>query len=178
MSLIEVVVAVAIVVLVAAAGLALAQGSRGFATRSAAAQFDAALAYAQSLAANSGNGATLVFTAASGGGGFDLTIFSGRPSGAGTLQQAPTAPIHAEATVSEAKLGGVPFTIFLNSAGHASAMSGAVTTASVVASDPGCPSGESAVVLSFSDSHTTDTRSVPCNTAVAGSPVTVGTVAP
>ncbi|HKU68716.1 MAG TPA: hypothetical protein VJP85_13140, partial [Candidatus Baltobacteraceae bacterium] len=97
-TLLEVLLTAAIAMLIAAAVFGFARGSRAFAMRSAISQFDAALAYAQALAANSGNGATLVFQprAISGGAvlpGFKLVVYSGRPTSAGALAQAAIAPV-------------------------------------------------------------------------------------
>lgn len=178
MTLLEVVVVAGIAALLAMAALALAQGGRPFAARSAAVQFDAAFAYAQSLAANSGNGATLGFSADGSSGGFVLTVYSGRPTAAAAMQQAPMAPIRAAASLTEAKLGAVPFTVFLNSAAHGSAMRGTVSSGTVMSSDPGCPTGESAIKLTFGDGRDSEMRTIPCNTAVAGLPVGIGTVPP
>jgi hypothetical protein len=177
-TLLEVALAAAIALTIAAAFFSLAGGSRVFGMRSALSQFDAALAYARELAATSGNGATLVFehrTSADGTAlsGFKLTIYAGRPVSAGALRSSSLPPIESSADVSEARLGGVPFTIFLDGAGHAGAMPGAVSTGAVVASDPGCPSGESGVVLAFSDSHGSEARTLACNAAVGGTVVTV-----
>ncbi|HET9096710.1 MAG TPA: hypothetical protein VFN37_08615 [Candidatus Baltobacteraceae bacterium] len=182
-SLIELVIVVAVTVLIAVALWALPQGARSFGMASAASQFDSAIAYAQALAANSGNGATIVFDqrlseAGSPAGGFTLTVYSGRPTAAGALEKAPMAPMTSSGDVRETRLGNVPFTIFLDSAGHASGMSGAVTAASMLASDPGCPAGESSVVLTFSDPRTSSSRTIACNSAVAGQPIIVATVAP
>jgi prepilin-type N-terminal cleavage/methylation domain-containing protein len=177
-TLIELVISTAIAVTFAVAALWLTQGGRAFGMRSATAQFDAALAYAQALAASSGNGATLVFDRTPLRSGFVLTIYSGRPNAAGALRRAPIAPLLSQAGAREAELGGVPFTVFLNSAGHASGMSGAVTASTLLARDPGCPSGESSIVLTLSDPRASDTRSIACGTPVAGAPAIVGTVAP
>lgn len=146
--------------------------------RSAAAQFDAALAYARALAATSGNGATLVFdrrTAADGTAlpGFKLTVYSGRPTSAGALRSSSLPPVESGSDVSEARLGGVPFSIFLNGAGHASGMRGAASAAAAIATDPGCPSRESAIALTFSDARAADARTLACNTAAGGTPVAV-----
>jgi len=161
---------------IAAAFFSLARGSRAFDIRSALSQFDAALAYARALAATSANGATLVFerrTAADGTAlpGFKLTIYSGRPSSPGAMRSSSLPPIESGADISEARLGRVPFTVFLNGAGHASAMPGALSASSAVASDPGCPSGESGLVLNFSDPRGSDVRALPCNAALDGAPV-------
>ncbi|HLI94990.1 MAG TPA: hypothetical protein VKT72_02765 [Candidatus Baltobacteraceae bacterium] len=177
-TLVEVVIVAAIVVLIAAASLWLAQGARAYGMRSATRQFDAVLGYAQALAATSGNGATLVFTSPASGDGFVLTVYSGRPDAPGAIHLAPMAPLTSAGNVREAKLGAVPFTIFLNGAGHASGTAEAVTPRTVLTSDPGCPPGESSIVLTFSDPRATDTRTITCNAAVAGAPVPVGTVNP
>lgn len=175
-TLIEVVVVAAIVVVIAAAFQSLWQGARAFGTRSASAQVDAALSYARALSATSGNGATLVFDRRRSSDGtvlpgFVLTVYSGRPTGATALQRA-MPPVRSSGEVSEAKLGRVPFTIFLNGAGHAGGMTGAVFPGTVVASDPGCPSGETRLVVTFSDSRWSEKRTLACNLAAAGSPVT------
>lgn len=183
MSLVELLVATAIAVIVMVACFALAQGSRALGTQSAVQQFDAAFAYAQSLASTSGNGATIVFeqrTAPDGTalGGFTLVVYSGRPTSSSAITASSLAPLNSTGDVAESVLGSPPFSVFLNSAGHASASSGAVAPGTAIASDPGCPSGESSVTLTFSDSRTSAARSIPCNTAVAGAPVVVGTVPP
>lgn len=171
--LIELVIAAAIAVLIAAAFWALPQGARSFGAASAASQFDSAIAYAQALAATSGNGATIVFDrrlpeAGSPLGGFTLTVYSGRPTAAGALKRAPMAPMTSTGDVQEAKLGSVPFTIFFDSAGHAGGMSGAVSPGTALARDPGCPAGETSLTLTFADPRTSSTRSVACGTPVAG----------
>ena len=102
--MLETVVAAAIVVTVAAA-ISWGLGSRWFAERSAATQFDAAYSYAQALAAGSGNGATLAFEKrlARDGTvlpGFRLTVYSGRPSTAGALQPGAVAPLEGNGGVS------------------------------------------------------------------------------
>ncbi len=160
MTLLELVVAVAIAVLAAVAFVALNQGERPYAARSSMQQFDAVLAYADTLAATSGNGATMVFSPS--GDGFVLTVYSGRPTSATALSEAHLAPLHAVGTVSEAKLGTVPFSVFLNGAGHASASSTAVAPGSIIASDPGCPAGETSVTLTFTDPRESVTRWIPC----------------
>jgi hypothetical protein len=175
-TLFEVVIVAAIFVLVMAAALVLSAGSGTLETRAATSQFDGALAYAQSLAATSGNGATLVFS--SDEGGFTLTTYAGRPNAAGAMRQAPIAPFAANAHVSEAKLGPAPFTVFLNGEGHASGIKGAVSPGTVIANDPGCPSGESSIVLTFEDPHYSHTRTIPCKIVAAGMAVPIGTVAP
>ena len=163
MTLLELVVTVGIMVLVTVAFVSFAQGARSYAAQSGVQQFDAALAYAQSIAANSGNGATLVFAPSAEG--FVLTVYSGRPTFANALGASSIAPIHATGSVSEAKLGAPPFSVFLNGAGHASASQGAVGPGSVIANDPGCPAGETSVTLQLRDPRTTVTRTLSCRSA-------------
>lgn len=163
MTLVEVVLAVAIAMVAAAAFAALAQGAHAYGAQSAVQQFDAVLADAQAIAANSGNGATLVF--APDGGGFSLTVYSGRPTSANALRASGMAPIGAAGNVSEARLGAPPFSVFLNGAGHASALRGAVAPGSVIANDPGCPAGETSVTLQLRDPRTSVTRSLSCRSA-------------
>jgi hypothetical protein len=163
MTLIEVAIAAAIAILMAAALFQLARGSRPFATASAASSFDAAIAFAKSVASTSGNGATLVFTPASPA-GFTLRIYSGRPTSSNALSISGPR-VSSEADVSEAVLGGPPFTIFFDGSGAASAQHGAVTPGEVQASDPGCPAGEPAVRLTFKTGSITAVRTLACQAA-------------
>lgn len=182
-TLLEIVIVAAIGVLIAASFFTWPRGARTFAASSGAAQFDAALAYAKALAANSGNGATLVFGKRIAGdgavlGGFTLTIYAGRPSGAGAMQIAQVPPMQFTADVTEAKTGGVPFTIFLNGAGHASAIATAVTPGTVIAADPGCPAGETALVVTLSDPRASAARTLACNAPVSGAATAVPSASP
>ncbi len=141
--------------------------------RSAATQFDAAIAYAQSLAATSGNGATLVFDRRTGADGavlpgFTMTVYAGRPTAAGAIRNAPMPPVPSSATISEAKVGSVPFTVFLDGAGHASVTAGAASVRTVLDRDPGCPAGEDAVTLTLQDPRSAAVRTLACNAPVAG----------
>ena len=173
MTLLEVMLTMAVVAMVAIATVGFSQGARLYAAGSSVREFDAALAYARALAATSGNGATLVF--ASDG---RVTVYAGRPTSINALSPSALAPHVVPAAIREAELGAPPFTVFLNSAGHASAMRGAVLPGTIIASDPGCPAGETSVALSFADATSAVTRELPCNTIVAGSPAVVGTVPP
>lgn len=147
MTVLEVAIAVSIAMLMGIALVSLAQGSRVYAKQSDVQQFDAAFAYTQSLAATSGDGATLAFSVRR------LTIYSGRSSASAI------APISLTGDVSEAVLGVPPFSIFIDGAGHAS-----------------CPSGEQEIALAFGDPQGRVTRTIPCNAPVAGDPVTLGSV--
>jgi type II secretory pathway pseudopilin PulG len=162
MTLIEVTISAAIAILMAAVLFQPANGSRSPAASTAAASFDAALAYAKSLAATSGNGATLVFAAASPAPGFSLRIYSGRPTSSGALTGAPAMPISSTAAVVESALGPPPFSIFLDGSGAASGMRGALLPGQVLGNDPGCPAGETAIQLRFSAGPSIATRALPC----------------
>lgn len=162
MTLIEVTISAAIAILMAAAFFQMARGSRPLAASSAAAAFDAAIAFAKSIAATSGNGATLVFEPASPGPGYTVRIYSGRPDTGNALTPVSVPPISSQANVSEAVLGAPPFTVFLDGSGYASGQTGAVAPGSSQAADPGCPVGESALTLTFSDARSPLVRALPC----------------
>lgn len=172
MTLLEVTVAAAIVVVTTVCAIALSRGWRLYGVDSSVRVFDASLAYARALAGTSGNGATLVFANGA------LRVYSGRPTSSSGLSVSSIAPVTLEADVRERVIGSPPFTVFLDSAGHASAMRGIVLPGSLIASDPGCPAGETSVALSFADSASTAAREFPCNAVAAGSPDAVGTVPP
>ena len=174
-TLIELLVTVAIVITMTALAAALSLGALPFAMRSAVDEFDTQIDYARSLAATSGNGATIVFEPrrdAQGAvlPGFRARVYAGRPNSAGALKVAPIPAIDSSGDISEASLGSPPFSIFFDSAGHASGMSGAVTTGSLLASDPGCPGGESQMTFIFRDPRATDRRLLSCLQSVAGAP--------
>jgi prepilin-type N-terminal cleavage/methylation domain-containing protein len=171
-TLLEMLIVAAIVVTVAGFGFAMAQGVHPFAMRSAAGQFDAAVAYARSVAAGSGNGATIVFTprvdsAGTPLAGFVARLYSGRPNSGGPIVALPIPPVTTEGEIEEASLGHPPFTIFFNGAGQASGMAGTVTVASDLANDPGCPARPS-MVFTITDSRASTTRTLACPQAVAG----------
>jgi prepilin-type N-terminal cleavage/methylation domain-containing protein len=172
-TLVEILLVAAIVVTMAAFGFAMAQAAHAFAMRSAAGQFDAAVAYARSVAAGSGNGATLVFTSrvdsrGSVLGGFAARLYAGRPNADGPIVAVPMPAVTTEGEIAEASLGHPPFTIFFNGAGQVSGMQGTVSPASEIASDPGCGDGRSSLLFTISDSRATTTRALACPQAVAG----------
>lgn len=162
MTLIEVVISAAIAIVMTAAFVEIAHGARPIAAATAADSFDAALAYAKSIASTSGNGATLVFAPAAPGRGFTLQIYRGRPNAAGALSKSAAPPFASEARAAAASIGAAPFTIFLDGAGYASAQSGAVDPSTVQAADPGCPGAGTAVTVTFGDGRTAISRVLPC----------------
>ena len=166
-TLLEVLIVSAIAITVALAGLSLTQASRPFSARSAAIQFDAAVAYARAVAASGANGSTIVFLAGTNAPGFVASIYAGRPSQPGALVRAPSANFTGTATLDEISLGSPPFSVFFDGAGRASAVSGDAVSSPDLAADPGCPAGGS---LSFDlrDARSRTTRSLPCAKPLAG----------
>jgi prepilin-type N-terminal cleavage/methylation domain-containing protein len=165
-SLVEVLVVSAIALTLVGFGAALTRASHPFAMRSASVQFDAAIAYARSLAATSGNGATIVFlprTDAAGIAlpGFTARVYVGRPDAVGPIRAAEIPPLQADGSITEASLGVPPFSVFIDSAGHASGMTGTVTTATYLAGDPGCP-GSGTMAFRLSGTRASATRTLPC----------------
>lgn len=154
-TLLELTIAAGIMCLMLAAALPLAGALRPAAAPAAGNQFDAAVAYARSLAATSGNGSMLTIQ------GQTITIYAGRPTAPGALEQSG-GPLTISATISESALGPAPLTIFFDALGDAGAMRGAVSPGQVVATDPGCPATETALVLRIADPRVTLTRSLPC----------------
>ena len=171
-SLVEVLIAAAIVAIMAAAVLNMTAASHPLGTRSAISQFDTALAYARSVAATSGNGATIVLTQSM------ITVYSGRPTASAAMQPAPIAPLPiGGATIKEATLGNARLALFINSAGHVTMASFAGATPAPLASEPACP-GSLRWVLTIADSQSTVTRTFPCDAISASAPAAQSTVAP
>ncbi len=171
-TLIETLIVAAIVMTMAALVVVAYKGSRPFGMRSAVNQFDAAVAYARAVASTSGNGATIVFIArkdAQGAAlpGFDAQLYSGRPNSLGPIVKVPVATFSSTGDIAEASLGRPPFSIFVNSAGHASGMRAAVTPNSTVGAEPACPSPPQ-LKFTFGATPATDTRTLPCAQPVAG----------
>ena len=179
-TLVEMVVAVAILTILVAAGGVWMLATHPGALRAAADDFDADLASARAVAASSGNGATIVFaprTDPSGNPspGFQLRVYSGRPTAAGAVQPTSSMPIVSDAVVSEKTFGSPPFAIFLSSAGYPTGVASYPTIANdgsatfaPIAQQPPCPAG--GIVLTFSNAQgAKDTRTLACGASVLGS---------
>lgn len=138
-SLIEVTIAAAIVITIAAVVLGVSSNARPYALRSAATQFDAALAYGRAIAASSGNGATLVFAPREAG-GFSIAIYAGRPTAQGALHPSGIPPMVSDARVDVEGIGGPPFALFLSGAGNATLAASVLPTPAPGGSEPACPS--------------------------------------
>ena len=177
-TLVEIMIAVACLAIVLAGGSALLAGMHPGALRNAVDDFDASLATARSIAASSGNGATIAVLPRTDSrgraqSGFTLRVYSGRPTTTGAVQPANAFQVDGNAAISERTFGKPPFAIFLSSAGHPSglasypAISGSAVTFGVVASQPPCPAP--GIVLTFtSPQGATDTRTLQCNASIAG----------
>jgi len=153
----------------AAIALGLAQGTRPFGMRSATAEFDAAVAYARTLAGSSGNGATLVFTTARTR-GFVMRLYSGRPVSAGAMTPAAMPPMSASGDIAEATLGPAPFSLFFDSSGHVTGVAGAVTPSSQIGFEPPCPGGGQAMAFTFGPGRAVENRTLACRQEAAGVP--------
>ncbi|HET7813056.1 MAG TPA: prepilin-type N-terminal cleavage/methylation domain-containing protein [Candidatus Baltobacteraceae bacterium] len=157
-SLTEMLLACAIAAVLLLLAMPPLSGTKPAAAASSALAVDAAVSKAQSIAATSGNGATLQFSAVTNG--TAIRVYSGRPNGVSAMTQA--APdTNTFATIAESSLGAAPFAVFFDSSGHASAMSGMVDPAAAIASDPGCPAA-GAVTLLISDPRDRVQRTLPC----------------
>lgn len=162
-TLIEVVVAAAIAALLVAAGAGVSAAMHPLGSRSAAAQFDAALDYARALAAQSPNGATLVVSAR------QVAVYSGRPTSPGALVPAPLAPVSIEgAQAAEASLGAAPFALFVDGEGRVTAAAFQGATPAPMATPPPCPPA-GAWSVTFTDPRASAVRQLACN-APQGSP--------
>ncbi len=145
-TLLELAVVVAILAGLAAVPLAIAGAGRPLAMRSAVVQFDAAVAYARTLAATDGNGATIVFAPRRDAAGdvlpgFTAQVFAGRPTAAGSMRAAPLPDFSTNGSIHETAFGDPPFSVFFNGEGSASGMHGAVTPGSASRRRPGVPLG-------------------------------------
>jgi prepilin-type N-terminal cleavage/methylation domain-containing protein len=178
-TLIELAVVVAIVAIMAAASIWLF-GLHPGALRASVDGFDQRYAEARSLAATSGNGATIVFAPRTTGPGFVMSVYSGRPTAASAVTRTNTMQLVSDADISEATLGSPPFAIFLSSAGNASASAqypsfdnhGNATFA-VIAKQPTCPSAGGFTLMFRSANGATDVRKLSCGGVMA-----LGTAAP
>ncbi|MEO9170002.1 MAG: prepilin-type N-terminal cleavage/methylation domain-containing protein, partial [Candidatus Baltobacteraceae bacterium] len=178
-TLVEIVVAVACTAILLVGGGSLLASMHPGALRNALDDFDANIAVARAVAAGSGNGATLTVLPridANGNAlpGFALRVYSGRPNAAGAVQPANVMPIESSASIEAAQIGKPPFSIFLSSAGHPSAVasypavdSHGVASFRVLSSQPPCPAP--AIVLTFtSPQGATETRTLQCAASATG----------
>ncbi len=176
-SLLETMAALGIVSLLLLAGLRLATLARApGATANAAAQLDAAIALARSLARASGNGATLLLLPRRDAHGdpmpgFRIVLYRGRPNVAGAATLARELPLVADASLREAHLGAPPLALFFRRDGTAvgsahPALAGAASTPQFapIAAEPPCPSAVG-IVLQIARNGAMVTRAIPCPAA-------------
>jgi len=177
-TLIEVLVTVGILTLLLAAG-AWSFSLHPNALVAATDDVDAALASARAIAASSGNGATLVFAPRGNGrgsrlAGFALRIYSGRPNAPGAVNPTSAMPVIADANVRERTLGTPPFSLFVDSAGDASAEASypaldanGNARFAVIAQEPACPPGGFLLTFTNPRSGVSSTRSLACRVALS-----------
>ena len=176
-SLLETMAALGIVSLLLLAGLRLATLARApGATANAAAQLDAAIALARSLARASGNGATLLLLPRRDAHGdpmpgFRIVLYRGRPNVAGAATLARELPLVADASLREAHLGAPPLALFFRRDGTAvgsahPALAGAASTPQFapIAAEPPCPSAVG-IALQIARNGAMVTRAIPCPAA-------------
>jgi len=179
-TLVELAIVVAIASMVLLSGGALWMGRRADALGTSVQLFDGVLHHAQALAAASGNGATIVVAPRADGA--TLYVYAGRPNVPGSMaEQGP--PVDIEAGVREPVLGSPPFSVFLNSAGHATGLaaypdysSGSAVFAPVAA-EPACP-GSGGYTLVFSSGGASESRSLACSVSAPGAPDPVSSPPP
>jgi len=133
-TLLEIVVTVGIVAMLVVAGGAFAQSMHPYAMPAAVQRLGSLLAMARSVAASSGNGATLTLTRS--GTQTLITLYAGRPDG-GTFGPVVTTDT-LDAEVTSAAVAGDTFALFVDSGGTGTA---AVWTAAqgTLATEPACP---------------------------------------
>lgn len=162
-------VAVAIAMLFAVGIVAYSLARHPAALRTAVDRYDALMVQARSLAAASGNGATLVFLPRSNAAGtripgFTLRLYRGRPNATGALAPAVAAQVISDADIREARLGTPPFAVFLASDDSASALGAYPPSAGgfpTIANQPPCPGAQ--VTLEFRVPQAADTRLLSCS---------------
>lgn len=156
-TLLESTIAIAIAVILA---IAVTSGlHQPAAAGTSAAQFDAAVAAAQTVAANGTNGSTLVMSPWQNG--VLLRVYAGRPTSSTALAYSGVPDALLTATVSEANMHP-PMSIFFDSHARASEIPGTVAIGTVIATDPGCPGSATSLVFTIADSRAQVTRTIPC----------------
>jgi prepilin-type N-terminal cleavage/methylation domain-containing protein len=166
-SLVEMALTVGILAMLLFAGAAFALGSRPVAMNSAATGFEAQFEAARSLAAATGNGATIVVQPRVPL-GFKSIVYAGRPTAGDALAVTSVPQIASDAEISEAGFGRPPFAIFISGSGHVS-MAGSYPSAAQfdspvmtpIASEPACPAAGS-YALTFSANGAARTLDLAC----------------
>lgn len=153
MSLIEtlVTVATAATILLSFGGLTLAR--KPYALHAAVESVRGLLADARSVAATSGDGATIVI--ASRNGSFAATLYPYRPLEGADLSLAPVRTLSGEGTLTRTAL-------FISSSGTVSSSPAWVPENGTLSSEPACTNGTQ---LTFGDGFATETHVVPCSSA-------------
>jgi hypothetical protein len=154
------------------AGGALALARHPLSTSTAFAQLNSQIQAARSLAAASGDGATLAIVPA-GQGGFRSRLYGGRPDRALWLASAPV--VESQAAISEESAGSPPFTIFISSAGDFSVAPGGPMA---VPAEPPCPPSGGVHITLADPSAGRRTVDLPCRSPASGPPLPVAANSP
>jgi hypothetical protein len=152
-NLIEIVVAVATAAAVLASLGSSTLSRKPYAMHAAVESLRAFIADARSVAATSGDGATIVIAPRDGG--FVATLYPYRPIGGADLSLAPVRILSGNAAVTGAAL-------FISSSGTVSSSATWTPASGTLASEPACRSG---TPLTFSDGFAAETHVVPCGSA-------------
>jgi len=158
-TLLEWVVTIAIVAMVVVAGGSFAYSLHPYATRSSVGRVSALLASARSLAAASGNGATLTFTA--GTAQTTVALYPGRPNG-GAFGAVVTTDVVDAIVASAGAGGGTTFALFVDSGGTGTASTW-TPAAGTLAAEPACPG---ALDLTFTVGGASETHALACTDMV------------
>ena len=153
MSLIETLVAVATAATLLLSLGGLSQARKPYALRAAVESLRAFIADARSVAATSGDGATIVI--ASREAGFVATLYPYRPIADADFSSPPVRTLTGNASVTGTA-------IFISSSGTASSSATWMPSSGAMASEPACANGTQ---LTFSDGFASETHVVPCATA-------------
>jgi|GEM_PF-2055864 len=134
-TLLEMVITIAIVAMIVVAGGGFAVALHPFGTRASVQRVAALLATARSLAASSGNGATVTFTGS--GDRTVVALYPGRPDG-GTFGAVLTSDTVDGSIASAGAVGATTFALFVDSGG-----TGTVSTwtpaSGTLPAEPPCP---------------------------------------
>ena len=160
MTLLETLVVVGIVVVLLGGLAAFSLGRRAYAAHAAVATVQALIDETRATAATSGNGATLAFTPATGG-GFTATIYPFRPLPGADLGAPPVRTTAGAVTVSAAGIATMPFAIFVSSSGTSSVASW-TTNQGTLPVEPVC---NGTITLLFDDGSRVAPHALDCGAA-------------
>lgn len=159
-TLIETLIVVGILVVLLGGLAAFSLGRRAYALRAAVATVHALVDETRAAAATSGNGATLAFTPASGG-GFTASIYPFRPLPGANLSVAPLRSTSGAVGIAAAGIATLPFAIFISSFGTSSAAAW-TPNQGTLAAEPAC---NGTITLLFDDGSRVEPHALDCGAA-------------